>query len=31
MEAPVYVIGGVNMDLSGTPFDSLRKGDSPAR
>ena len=28
MEAPVHVIGGVNMDLSGTPFDSLRKGDS---
>jgi len=28
MEAPIYVIGGVNMDLSGTPFDTLRKGDS---
>ena len=27
-EAPVYVIGAVNMDLSGTPADSLRTGDS---
>ena len=27
-EAPVYVIGAVNMDLSGTPTNSLRAGDS---
>lgn len=27
-EAPVYVIGAVNMDLSGTPAGVLRRGDS---
>ena len=27
-EAPVFVIGAVNMDLSGTPSDTLRAGDS---
>ena len=27
-EAPVYVIGAVNMDLSGTPANELRMGDS---
>ena len=27
-EAPVYVIGAVNMDLSGTPASVLRSGDS---
>jgi len=27
-EAPVYVIGAVNMDLSGTPAGDLRTGDS---
>lgn len=27
-EAPVFVIGAVNMDLSGTPVNSLRAGDS---
>ena len=27
-EAPVYVIGAVNMDLTGTPFAPLRAGDS---
>ena len=27
-EGPVYVIGAVNMDLSGTPADTLRAGDS---
>ena len=27
-EAPVYVIGAVNMDVSGTPSDALRAGDS---
>lgn len=27
-EAPVYVIGAVNMDLSGTPAGQLREGDS---
>lgn len=27
-EAPVYVIGAVNMDLSGTPAGPLRPGDS---
>ena len=26
--APVYVIGGVNMDISGTPAGKLRSGDS---
>ena len=26
--APVYVIGGVNMDISGTPAETLRPGDS---
>ena len=26
--APVYVIGGVNMDISGTPAGTLRPGDS---
>ncbi len=26
--APVYVIGGVNMDISGTPSADLRSGDS---
>lgn len=27
-ETPVFVIGAVNMDLSGTPADTLRMGDS---
>lgn len=27
-EGPVFVIGAVNMDLSGTPVNSLRAGDS---
>ena len=27
-ETPVYVIGAVNMDLSGTPSGELRMGDS---
>ena len=27
-DAPVYVIGAVNMDLSGTPAAPLRAGDS---
>ena len=27
-DAPVYVIGAVNMDLSGTPAEELRAGDS---
>lgn len=27
-DAPVYVIGGVNMDISGTPDTELRPGDS---
>ena len=27
-DAPVYVIGAVNMDLSGTPAEPLRAGDS---
>lgn len=27
-DAPVYVIGGVNMDISGTPDAELRPGDS---
>ena len=26
--APVFVIGGVNMDISGTPSAELRAGDS---
>ena len=28
MDTPVYVIGGVNMDISGTPDSVLRTGDS---
>ena len=28
IDTPVYVIGAVNMDLSGTPSDTLRTGDS---
>ena len=27
-DAPVYVIGAVNMDLTGTPDSALRAGDS---
>ena len=27
-EAPVFVIGAVNMDLAGTPTNPLREGDS---